>query len=87
MDNADTQLERGDESICDPFRGTGADERIRRKLIYTDFLTPPIAISETSLLFRRTGLHQLIWNRHHVLKWLESHALSEPNRFVDSAAE
>ena len=40
MDNADTQLERGDESICHTFRGTSADERIRHKLIYTDFLTP-----------------------------------------------
>ncbi len=40
MDNANTQLERGDEPICHTFRGTSADERIRRKLIYTDFLTP-----------------------------------------------
>ena len=37
MDNADTELERGDEPICDTFRGTSADERIRRKLIYTIF--------------------------------------------------
>lgn len=36
------QLERGDESICDPFRGTSADQRIRCKLIYTDFLTPSL---------------------------------------------
>ncbi len=40
MDNADTELESSDELICDTFRGTSADERIRRKLIYTDFLTP-----------------------------------------------
>jgi hypothetical protein len=40
MDNADSELERGNESICDIIRGTSADERIRHKLIYTDYLTP-----------------------------------------------
>ncbi len=40
MDNADSKLERGDESICDTIRGTSADERIRHELIYTDYLTP-----------------------------------------------
>jgi hypothetical protein len=36
----DTELERGDESICDTIRGTSADEWIRHKLIYTDYLIP-----------------------------------------------
>lgn len=31
--------ECGDEPICDSFRGTAADERLRQKLIYTNFLT------------------------------------------------
>lgn len=39
MDNAHTGLECGDEPICDTFRGTIADERLRRKFIYTDYLT------------------------------------------------
>lgn len=34
-----TCFERGDESICHTFRGKSADERIRHKLIYTDYLT------------------------------------------------
>ena len=41
MDNADTELERGDESICDLFRGTSANEWLWRKFIYTDYLTRP----------------------------------------------
>jgi len=47
MDNADTELERGDEPICDTFRGTSADERIRRKLIYTSMKQAPMSNTDS----------------------------------------
>lgn len=42
MDNVDTELELGDESICDYFRRTNADSGLDGKSNYTKILTAPI---------------------------------------------
>ncbi|MGI8788882.1 MAG: hypothetical protein ACR2HG_14160, partial [Pyrinomonadaceae bacterium] len=40
MDNANPELESGDQSNGDTFRGQNADSGTDRKLIYTKYLTP-----------------------------------------------
>ena len=42
MDNVNSELEFGDESNGDHFRGTTADSGIDRKLNYTKYLTRPL---------------------------------------------
>lgn len=39
MDNADTELERSDESIRHTFREPTAEQQFQQQLVYTKFLT------------------------------------------------